>query len=140
MNFKKDRDIKQYRSEKYMLRILGNIITSKPWFVVIIIIIITIGFSVLLPTLEMQTSMDDFLPDDEADVRNHAGTDGAEHGVHYFQRQKHKRREIRKSKDKRSFYVKTWRERIRVETSSRLFTVPEVRLKNGRRIPRQLHL
>lgn len=48
-----------------MLRSLGKIVTSKPWFMVIFIIIITFGFSLFLPALEMQTSMEDFLPDDE---------------------------------------------------------------------------
>ncbi len=48
-----------------MLDSLGKIVTSKPLIVVLIVILITAGFSILLPTLEMNTSMDDFLPDDE---------------------------------------------------------------------------
>ena len=48
-----------------MLDRLGKIVTAKPWLVVGIVLVITIGFSTLLPTLEMQTSMDDFLPDDK---------------------------------------------------------------------------
>jgi len=53
-----------------VLQVLGNIITKKPWFVVLFILLITIGFSILLPSLEMKTSMEDFLPDDELVVAN----------------------------------------------------------------------
>jgi len=48
-----------------MLQVLGNLVTKKPWFLVIFILLITIGFSIFLPSLEMNTSMEDFLPDDE---------------------------------------------------------------------------
>ena len=48
-----------------MLDKLGVFISKHPWLVVGLILLITLGFGSLLPTLEMQTSMDDFLPDDE---------------------------------------------------------------------------
>ena len=48
-----------------MLTKIGKIIEKKPGFIVGIIILITIGFGMLLPSLEMETSMEDFLPDDE---------------------------------------------------------------------------
>ena len=48
-----------------MLESLSRLITGKPWLIVSIILMITIGFSTLLPLLEMNTSMEDFLPDDE---------------------------------------------------------------------------
>ena len=48
-----------------MLTKLGRIIEKRPWTVVLIIVVITIGFGTLLPSLEMQTSMEHFLPDHE---------------------------------------------------------------------------
>ena len=48
-----------------MLDKLGKIIEKRSWFVVGLILVITIGFSLLLPSLEMETSMDDFLPDND---------------------------------------------------------------------------
>ena len=48
-----------------MLSIIGKFVENRPWLVVGIIILITIGFGLLLPSLEMQTSMENFLPDDE---------------------------------------------------------------------------
>ena len=48
-----------------MLDKLGKIIEKRSWLVVGLILVITIGFSLLLPSLEMETSMDDFLPDND---------------------------------------------------------------------------
>ena len=48
-----------------MLDTLGTLITTKPWTIVLFVVAITLGFSVVLPSLEMETSMEDFLPDDE---------------------------------------------------------------------------
>jgi predicted RND superfamily exporter protein len=48
-----------------MLNKLGFFIEKKPWIVVIIILIITIGFSLLIPSLEMQTTAEDFYPDSD---------------------------------------------------------------------------
>ena len=48
-----------------MLTILGNIIEKKPWFVVILILLITIGFATFIPSLEMKTDIQDFMPDEE---------------------------------------------------------------------------
>lgn len=48
-----------------MLKQLGNVIQKRPWLVVTIVFLITIGFSSLIPSLEMSTSTEDFMPDDE---------------------------------------------------------------------------
>ena len=48
-----------------MLDTLGRIIEKKPWQVIGLIVVITICFGSFLPSLEMQTSMDDFLPQDD---------------------------------------------------------------------------
>lgn len=48
-----------------MLTVLGRFIEKKPWFVVTIIILITIGFSTLLPSLEFKTDFNEFMPDDD---------------------------------------------------------------------------
>ena len=48
-----------------MFKYLAKLIQKQPWLVVSIILIITIGFSTLLPSLEMKTDMKDFMPDDE---------------------------------------------------------------------------
>ena len=48
-----------------MLEKLGNIIEKRPWFVIIVILLITAGFASLIPSLEMKTSTEDFMPDDE---------------------------------------------------------------------------
>lgn len=39
-----------------MLKQLGNVIQKRPWLVVTIVFLITIGFSSLIPSLEMSTS------------------------------------------------------------------------------------
>jgi len=51
-----------------MLGKIGNTIEKRPWFVIIIILLITGGFAGLLPSIEMQTSMDQFLPEDDVVV------------------------------------------------------------------------
>ena len=48
-----------------MLEKLGLYIEKKPWMVVLIILIITIGFSTLIPSLEMVTTAEEFYPDSE---------------------------------------------------------------------------
>jgi hydrophobe/amphiphile efflux-3 (HAE3) family protein len=47
-----------------MLSRIGRLVEQKPWVVIGIVILITVGFAGLLPSLDMQTSMDQFLPDD----------------------------------------------------------------------------
>jgi hydrophobe/amphiphile efflux-3 (HAE3) family protein len=48
-----------------MLKLLGKTIEKKPWLIIGIIILITIGFGSSLPALEMETSTEDFMPDNE---------------------------------------------------------------------------
>jgi len=48
-----------------MLDQLGRIIEKRPWLVVLIIVLITIGFSVFIPSLEFKTNFEDFAPDNE---------------------------------------------------------------------------
>jgi len=48
-----------------MLTVLGRLIEKKPWLIIIVIVIITIGFSTLLPALEFKTDFEGFMPDDE---------------------------------------------------------------------------
>jgi hydrophobe/amphiphile efflux-3 (HAE3) family protein len=48
-----------------MLDKLGRIIERKPWLVIGIVLMVTIGFSTLIPYLEMETSTEDFMPDNE---------------------------------------------------------------------------
>ena len=48
-----------------MLERYGRIIERKPWSVIGIVIMVTIGFSTLIPYLEMETSTEDFMPDNE---------------------------------------------------------------------------
>lgn len=48
-----------------MLDTLGRFIEKRPWFVVIIIVMITIGFSLFIPTLTFKTNFEDFAPDSE---------------------------------------------------------------------------
>ena len=48
-----------------MLRYLGDLIVKRPWFIITVIILITIGFSVLLPSIEMKTDFREFSPEDE---------------------------------------------------------------------------
>ncbi|MEA2055784.1 MAG: MMPL family transporter [Candidatus Thermoplasmatota archaeon] len=44
---------------------LSNLVEKRPWLVVGIVIMITMGFGAMLPFLEMGTSTEDFMPDDE---------------------------------------------------------------------------
>ena len=53
-----------------MLQKLGKFIEQKPWLFIITIILITIGFGIFIPSLDMETSMEHFLPDDEVVVAN----------------------------------------------------------------------
>ncbi len=53
-----------------ILKKTGVFISKHPWLVVGIILIITIGFASLLPGLEMKTTMDNFLPEDETVLAN----------------------------------------------------------------------
>lgn len=48
-----------------MLNRLGDFIEKKPWLVVSIVLLITVGFASLIPALEMETSTEDFMPEDE---------------------------------------------------------------------------
>jgi predicted RND superfamily exporter protein len=48
-----------------MLRSLGKIIEKNPWMIIGLVLIITIAFGSLIPALEMETSTEDFMPDDE---------------------------------------------------------------------------
>lgn len=49
-----------------MLKWLGNIIEKRPWLVITLILLITIGFSTLIPGLEIKTDFRDFMPDNES--------------------------------------------------------------------------
>ena len=48
-----------------MLNQLGGLIEKRPWLVIGIIFIVTIGFGIFVPFLDMGTTTEDFLPDDE---------------------------------------------------------------------------
>jgi len=48
-----------------MLRKLGGFIEKRPWLVVIVILLITFGSASLVPSIEMETATEDFIPDDE---------------------------------------------------------------------------
>jgi hydrophobe/amphiphile efflux-3 (HAE3) family protein len=48
-----------------MLKQLGRLIDKHPWLVIGIILIVTIGFSTLLPSIEFKTDFSDFMPEDE---------------------------------------------------------------------------
>jgi predicted RND superfamily exporter protein len=58
-----------------MLDQLGRIIEKRPWFVVSIIVLITIGFSLFLPSLTFKTNFEDFAPDNEQVKANNRITD-----------------------------------------------------------------
>ncbi len=53
-----------------MLKKLGGIIEKKPWLVVSLVVLVTIGFSLSLPALEFKTDFSDFMPDDEIGLAN----------------------------------------------------------------------
>ena len=48
-----------------MLKQLGRLIEKHPLLVISIVIFVTLGFSTLLPMIEMKTEFSDFMPDDE---------------------------------------------------------------------------
>jgi predicted RND superfamily exporter protein len=48
-----------------MLEQLGRIIEKRPWFVVGVILLITIVFSLFIPSLTFKTNFEDFAPDNE---------------------------------------------------------------------------
>ncbi|MBN2599237.1 MAG: MMPL family transporter [Candidatus Thermoplasmatota archaeon] len=48
-----------------MFELLGRIIEKRPWYVVSIIVLITIIFSLFIPTLTFKTNFEDFAPDNE---------------------------------------------------------------------------
>jgi hydrophobe/amphiphile efflux-3 (HAE3) family protein len=48
-----------------MRNILGDFIEKRPWFIVLLIIILTIGFSVFIPSLQFKTDFKDFAPNNE---------------------------------------------------------------------------
>jgi len=48
-----------------MLTKLGSIIEKKPWLVITLVLIVTIGFATLIPSIEMKTDFREFTPDDE---------------------------------------------------------------------------
>ena len=48
-----------------MLKRLGGLIEKRPWLVITVIILITVGFATLIPSIEMKTDFKDFMPDDE---------------------------------------------------------------------------
>jgi len=48
-----------------MLNKLGRIIEKRPWFVVLVIVLITIGFSVFIPSLQFKTDFKDFAPNND---------------------------------------------------------------------------
>ena len=48
-----------------MLEYLGRFIEKRPWLVIIVVLIITIGMSTLLPQIEMKTEFEDFMPEEE---------------------------------------------------------------------------
>jgi len=49
-----------------MLKLLGNLIEKRPLLVISVVILITIGFGILIPSLEMKTDFKDFMPEDDA--------------------------------------------------------------------------
>ena len=53
-----------------MLKQISNSIERRPWLYIGVILLITIGFGLFLPTLEMQTSMENFLPEDDVVLAN----------------------------------------------------------------------
>ncbi|KYK32518.1 MAG: hypothetical protein AYK22_07440 [Thermoplasmatales archaeon SG8-52-3] len=48
-----------------MLKGLGNLIEKRPWLVITFVLIITIGFAILIPSIEMKTDYKEFMPEDE---------------------------------------------------------------------------
>jgi predicted RND superfamily exporter protein len=48
-----------------MMKQLGYFVEKRPWLVIILIVLITIGFSTVLPAIRLETTTEEFLPDDE---------------------------------------------------------------------------
>ena len=48
-----------------MLKQLGRIIEKRPWFVVLLVILVTIGFAIFIPGLNFETNFENFAPDNE---------------------------------------------------------------------------
>jgi len=48
-----------------MLKRLGKTVEKRPWLIIGIVLMITVGFGSLLPALEMETATEDFMPDDK---------------------------------------------------------------------------
>ncbi|MCJ7571263.1 MAG: efflux RND transporter permease subunit, partial [Candidatus Thermoplasmatota archaeon] len=48
-----------------MLKQLGRIIEKRPWFVVLLVILVTIGFAIFIPGLNFETNFENFTPDNE---------------------------------------------------------------------------
>jgi len=48
-----------------MFKRLGNIIEKRSWLVVLLILLLTIGFSYFIPQIEMKTEFSDFMPEEE---------------------------------------------------------------------------
>ena len=53
-----------------MLKKLGGLIETNPWMIISIIVVITIIFSLALPSLEFKTDFNDFMPDDTIGLAN----------------------------------------------------------------------
>jgi len=53
-----------------MFKKLGRIIEKKSWLVVLLILLLTIGFSYFIPQIEMKTEFSDFMPEEEAVQKN----------------------------------------------------------------------
>jgi len=58
-----------------MLKELGRLIEKRPWLIIGIIFMITIGFGTLVPFLDTGTTTEDFLPDDDIVKANERVTD-----------------------------------------------------------------
>ena len=48
-----------------ILDLLGRLTEKRPWFLVLVIVLITIGFSLFIPTLTFKTNFEEFAPDSE---------------------------------------------------------------------------
>lgn len=48
-----------------MLKALGRLIEKRPWLVITFVLIITIGFSILIPSIELKTDFYEFMPEED---------------------------------------------------------------------------
>lgn len=48
-----------------MLQQLGNFIEKRPLLVIIFVLLVTIGFSILIPTIKIETTTEEFMPDNK---------------------------------------------------------------------------